>query len=105
MARDGERFGLEPGGIAKFEGGPVVAWQVGDEFGEALSIGVPAGWELVEEWTQLLAEPFGSSKKSIDAFLGIFELFHVGDVAAGFDGEEEAGVRCGLFGPGVKLVI
>src|SRR2546429_3521976 len=54
-----QNLGLEPGRIAELECGPILAWQPCEECREPRWIGVPMGWQLVEKWPELVAEPFG----------------------------------------------
>src|SRR5207248_1207796 len=97
-------LGVVPGGIAEFEGRAVPAWQPGHKLFEPRRIGTPVGRELVEARPEPLAEPFGRGHEPLQGLVDVAELLQVRDVPARLDGEEEAGVRCRLLGPGAELV-
>ena len=62
------------------------------------------GRELVEARSELLAETRDRINEAIQGLVDVAQLLEVRDIAAGLDGEEEAGVRCRLLGPGAELV-
>src|SRR5256714_5185444 len=97
-------LGTVPGGIAEFESPGGLTWQSGHKLLEPRWIGTPVGRELVEARSAPLAEPPGRINEAVQGLVDVAQLLEVRDVAAGLDGEEEAGVRCRLLGPGAGLV-
>ena len=102
--KDPGDVGTVPGGIAEFESRAALTWQPGHKLLEPQWIGTPVGRELVEARSEPLAEPSGRINEAVQGLVDVTELLQVRDVAAGLDGEEEAGVRCRLLGPGAELV-
>src|SRR5260370_22339064 len=72
---------------------------------EALRICVPARRELVEERAKLFAQSCRKGNEPGYTLLRVFELLHMRNIATGLYCGEEAGMRCSLLGPGMKLLI
>jgi hypothetical protein len=104
IVEDAGDVGTVPGGIAEFEGRAVLTRQSGHKLLEPQWIGTPVGRELVEARSEPLAKPRGRIDEAVQGLVDVAQLLEVRDVAAGLDGEKEAGVRCRLLGPGAELV-
>ena len=104
ICEDAGDVGTVPGGIAAFEGRAALAWQPGHKLLKPQGIGTPVGRELVEARPEPLAKSLGRIDEALQGLVDVAQLLEVRDVPAGLDGEEEAGVRCRLRGPGAELI-
>src|SRR5438105_8857206 len=60
------------------------------ELAQTVKVEVPASRKLEQHRTELLTEPSRVVQQALQRLLGILELLHVREVAAGFDCEDES---------------
>jgi len=88
-----ENLVTQPGWVAELEHMGEIIGQGVEECGEPFWVAAPARWELVEDGSEARPEPAHPVEELAQRFVWLRELFQVGDVAVGFDGEDKAGRR------------
>ena len=78
-------FGAMPGAIAEFKAVVVAGRQHLKELFQTLPVTVPVGGELKQDGSEVVLQCHDPFHEPGDRFLGVFQLFIVGDVAAGLD--------------------
>src|SRR5581483_4970166 len=83
----------EPARVAELEGEALgrIGLQRRDEALQSLQIAAPLGRELEQDRPQGVFQPAGALHQPRQRFLRVLQLFHMGEVAAALDREEEPG--------------
>src|SRR5215204_180503 len=76
-AQQTENLRNQPALVSKLHHVFVFFGQCFEKLGQALDIHLPAWWELKQDGTKLLPEPFGREKELLRRGLRIFQFFHV----------------------------
>ena len=77
----------EPAFVAKFESIPECFWQDLQKFFQPEHVHPPTRRQLKQDRSPFVAQHGDGFKKSFNALLRIFQLFHVGDKTAALTGE------------------
>src|SRR5690348_3014464 len=88
-----DNLAVKPCGVAEFEGVAMAARQRFQKSLQPIHVDVPTRRQLKQDSSDFLFQGLRVREEFLARRFGILQLFHVGDVPAGFHGKGEAGWR------------